>query len=117
MAERMVAYCGLVCTDCEAYLATQADDWEALEKLAVRARQEYGMVDATAEGSRCNGCLAVSGSQIAYCDQCGIRACARERDLPNCAHCPDYACEQLTSFFAMAHSQAVLDEIRQGLGL
>jgi hypothetical protein len=24
--DRMIAYCGLVCTDCEAYIATQAND-------------------------------------------------------------------------------------------
>jgi len=40
---RMIAYCGLVCTDCEAYTATQANDLAALERLAAKAREEYGM--------------------------------------------------------------------------
>lgn len=28
--ERIIAYCGLVCTDCQAYVATQTNDPEAL---------------------------------------------------------------------------------------
>ena len=28
--DKMIAYCGLVCTDCEAYIATQANDLAAL---------------------------------------------------------------------------------------
>ena len=50
--EKMIAYCGLVCTDCEAYIATQANDLAALEKMAARAREESGMPDATAESAK-----------------------------------------------------------------
>jgi len=31
--DRIIAYCGLVCSDCPAYTATQADDRAALERL------------------------------------------------------------------------------------
>ena len=116
MAEKMIAFCGIVCSECEAYLATQANDMEALERLAARARAEYGMAEATAEASRCMGCLATSGPQCSYCSTCEIRACAQERQLANCAHCDDYVCDKLEAFFKMAPaSRAILDGIRAGL--
>ncbi len=34
--ERILAYCGLVCSECPAYLATQAGDTAALEEVAAR---------------------------------------------------------------------------------
>ena len=37
--ETMIAYCGLTCTSCEAYVATQANDLAALERLAAYARK------------------------------------------------------------------------------
>ena len=114
--DRMVAYCGLVCTECEAYLATQANDLPALEQMAQKAREEFGMPDTMADGVRCDGCLPADGYKCGYCAHCQVRACAIERGLPNCAHCDDYACEKLEAFFGMAAgARGVLDEIRAGL--
>jgi hypothetical protein len=114
--DRIVAYCGLVCSDCEAYIATQANDRAALERLAAKAREEYNMPDATADSAMCDGCLKIDGRHIGYCFQCQIRACGMERGVVNCAHCADYACEKLTGFFGAApHAQTMLEEIRQAL--
>ncbi len=41
MGEKIIAYCGGVCTDCPAYVATQTDDREALEKVAAEWREQY----------------------------------------------------------------------------
>ena len=113
---RIVAYCGLVCTDCESYIATQANDMVALEKLAVRARDEFNMVDVTAESTMCDGCLGDKGRKIGYCFTCEIRSCAEARGVVNCAHCDDYGCDKLSKFFGMApKARPVLDEIRQTL--
>jgi len=38
---RIVAYCGIVCSDCEAYRATQSGDREALKRVAAKWRVEY----------------------------------------------------------------------------
>lgn len=38
---QMIAYCGLVCTDCAAYKATQANDQAALEKVAAEWREQF----------------------------------------------------------------------------
>jgi hypothetical protein len=114
--DKMIGHCGLVCTECEAYIATQAKDWLALEAMAAKAREEYGQAQATAEGVLCDGCLATSGRQCGYCAVCEVRACAVERAMANCAHCPDYTCQKLESFFGMAPSaRETLEGIRAGL--
>jgi hypothetical protein len=114
--EKMVGYCGLVCTECEAYIATVANDLSALEKMAAQARDEYGVPNATADSVRCMGCLATDGPQCGYCFECAVRACGIERSVPNCAHCADYACEKLESFWGMASGAKVnLDAIRASL--
>ena len=113
---KIIAYCGLVCSDCEAYIATQANDLAALGRMAARAREEFDMPDATAESAMCDGCLGSEGRKIGYCAQCAVRACAVEQGVVNCAHCADYACEKLEGFFGHApHAQSTLEEIRQGL--
>lgn len=113
---KMIAYCGLICTDCEAYVATQANDLVTLEKLAARAREEFGMPDVTVEATMCDGCLSNSERMCGYCTQCQVRACAVGRGAVNCAHCDDYGCETLESFFAMAgEAQATLEGIRAAL--
>lgn len=114
--DRIIAYCGLVCSECDAYVATQANDMETLERLARQAREEFGVEDATAETTMCDGCLGDQARQIGYCATCAIRACGVERGVANCAHCPDYTCEQLEGFFARAtDARSVLDAIRQSL--
>ena len=39
--ERMIAVCGLDCAKCEAYLATQANDEAAKERVAAKWRAQY----------------------------------------------------------------------------
>jgi hypothetical protein len=115
--ERMVAYCGLVCTDCKGYLATQADDREALEKLAEQARKDWGVADATAESVKCDGCLSESGRKIGYCAECEIRACGVGRGVLNCAVCDDYGCAKISGFIAnVPEARATLEGIRQQRG-
>jgi hypothetical protein len=114
--DQIIAYCGLVCTNCPGYIATQANDFAKLEQLAEQARTEYNVLTATAESVRCDGCLADQGRKCGYCAECAIRACGVARSVANCAYCPDYACEKLVGFFRIAPgARLVLDEIRAGL--
>jgi len=114
--ETMLAYCGLVCTECEGYLATQAGDPAALERLAEKARKEYGAASATAQSIQCDGCLSASARKCGYCAECAIRACGVEHGVANCAACPDYACEKLLGFFKMVPAaQATLDRAHAAL--
>jgi hypothetical protein len=119
--ERIVAYCGVVCSECDAYVATRANDLDALERVAQRAREEFGVEDATALTAMCDGCLDDDGRQIGYCATCEIRACALARGLGgppplNCAYCDDYACETLARFLAHEpEARTVLEVIRASL--
>jgi hypothetical protein len=114
--DRMIAYCGLVCTDCQAYIATQANDVEALERMAANARAEFNMPDVTVESVMCDGCLTESQRLCGYCFECQVRACGMARGVLNCAHCDDYACDALEAFWDMAPAaRTTLDSIRTGL--
>ena len=111
--DRIIAYCGLVCTDCPAYVATQADDRAALEQVAAQWREEYNAPQLTVESVICDGCLTDEGRKCGHCAECEIRACGVARGVANCAHCADYACDKLEGFFGFVpDARRVLDEIR-----
>ena len=115
--DKIVAYCGLVCTDCPAYIATQADDRPALEQVAARWREEYHAPDITVESVICDGCLSSDGRHCSHCFECEVRACGLARGVINCAHCADYACDKLDGFFGFVpDARVTLDEIRVSLG-
>jgi hypothetical protein len=112
LAGKIIAYCGLVCSDCSAYIATQANDRVALQRVVEQWRQELDAPDMTVESVICDGCLG-QGRKCGYCAACEIRACGVSRGVANCAHCTDYACDKLEGFFGMApNAQAVLDQVR-----
>ena len=114
--EAMIAVCGLVCSDCGAYLATQASDQAALEKVAAQWRQEYNAPNITVASVICDGCLT-KGRKCANCAQCQIRACGLAHGVANCAYCPDYtSCTQIAGFFQMVPAaRATLDGVRAAL--
>jgi hypothetical protein len=109
----MIAYCGLTCTECPGYIATQANDAEALERVAAQWREEYNAPNLMVESVICDGCLGTEGRKCGHCFECEIRACAMELNLANCAHCADYACEKLEGFFGFVpEARTTLDGIR-----
>ena len=85
----MISYCGEICTECSAYVATSSDDATALQRVAGEWNARFG-TSLRAEDCVCDGCLGDS-RRIGYCRTCEIRACAIERGLENCAHCEEYA--------------------------
>ena len=114
--DKIIAYCGLVCSDCPAYVATQADDQAALERVAAQWREEYNAPDITVESVICDSCLGPEGRKCAHCFDCDIRACGMERAVLNCAYCDDYGCEKIERFFGFVpDAKARLDGIRQSL--
>jgi hypothetical protein len=100
MSKKMIAYCGLGCTECPAYLATQANDPVAAQKIAAEWSKAYS-ADVKVENVWCDGCL-VDGKKCAHCGECEIRACAQNLGVENCARCGKYPCAPLEGFFKMA---------------
>jgi hypothetical protein len=114
--DKMIAYCGLFCTDCPAYIATQSGDRAALERVAAQWREEYHVPDITVASVICDGCLGATGRKCAHCFDCDVRACAMGRGVANCAHCADYGCEIIEGFLGFVpDARARLDGIRAGL--
>ena len=108
----LIGACGLDCAKCDAFIATQADDWTALAGVAVKWTQEYNAPGLTAANVQCDGCMT-AGRKVGHCSECQIRLCALERGLANCAVCPDYACEKLQGFLAVVpQARANLEAIR-----
>lgn len=50
----MIAFCGLTCTDCPAYVATQANDYAALRRVRDQWRQEYGVSQMITDDVACD---------------------------------------------------------------
>jgi hypothetical protein len=98
--ERIVAHCGLLCNECPAYIATQANDVAAQERVLAEWRVAYNAPDMQLATVSCDGCLGAGGRLGGYCNACEVRACAEGRGLRNCAHCPDYECQKLQAMLA-----------------
>lgn len=113
--EKIIAYCGITCTECPAFIATQNDDNAKRKETAELWSKQFGQ-PMKAEDINCEGCTPVAGKELAYCAICEIRKCGLGHKVVNCAYCPDYACEKLEKFFQPAPElKATLDKIRKGL--
>jgi len=111
---KMISCCGLVCTECPAYLATQANDENKARETAAMWSKMFS-IEVKIEDVWCDGCL-VEGKKCAHCGECEIRACVFEKKLDNCAHCDDYGCQKISGFFQMVpDAKKYLDEIRKGI--
>ena len=94
---KMIAYCGLVCSDCPTFLATQNDDDIARKKTADFYAEKFGF-RIKPEDINCDGCKSEGGKLIGYCQSCEIRRCCREKGLENCTLCNEQPCENLIKF-------------------
>lgn len=111
--EKMIAYCGLVCTDCDAFKATQNNDDNLRKQVAEKWTKEYNH-PFKPEDINCDGCLPDTVKTIGHLNVCPIRKCGQEKGVKNCAYCEDYACEELNKYFKMAPvMKANLEEIRK----
>jgi len=112
MTEKILAYCGLVCNeDCPAMLATQSDDQKLLRETAGRWSSPDYVLDA--QDILCDGCTAKDKRLAEFCSDCGVRACAKERELPNCAFCSDYPCTQLENLWGVLKSPQARERLDQ----
>jgi hypothetical protein len=112
MADRIIAFCGIICSECDAYEATLSGDQSELERIAAAWREQFSP-DITAAAITCDGCLATQGPTSSTCSECPSRACAIGRAVQSCAHCADYGCDTIEQFLSHApEMRRTLDEIR-----
>jgi len=115
--DRIVAYCGIVCSDCPVLTATQKDDDSERRRVADMFTKQYG-TEYKPEDISCDGCLADGPRIFSYCGVCKIRECAKERKVENCVFCSEYPCGILSELHhAYSKAEATLGEIRKQRGL
>jgi hypothetical protein len=112
MAE-MIANCGLVCSECPAYIATLKND-DGLRKKTAEEWSKMFHADIKAVDINCEGCLSQSKRLFSHCFECEIRKCCREKKVANCAGCPEFPCQKISDFMAMVpQAKAKLEELRK----
>jgi len=108
----MMAYCGLDCSDCDAYIATQENEDAKREETARKWSKLY-RADIEPWQINCSGCKS-DGVKFSHCDVCDIRSCCLSKGVENCAVCEEYICDRLSVFIKMApDAGAALEKFRQ----
>ncbi len=97
-----IAYCGLDCEQCDAYIATLHDD-QALREKTAKLWAELNHAPILPEHIHCQGCRA-DGAKTVFCEQlCAVRRCARQRGAATCGDCPEMeTCPTVGAIFANA---------------
>ncbi|MBO4675530.1 MAG: DUF3795 domain-containing protein [Elusimicrobiaceae bacterium] len=84
--KKLIAYCGLDCEKCDAYLATVHNDAALREKTAKRW-SELNHITILPADIHCEGCRA-NGVKTVFCDKlCDIRQCALKKGVNTCGDC------------------------------
>ena len=97
----MIAYCGMDCSKCEGYLATQENSDTKRKEVAEKWTVQHN-TDIKPEQINCNGCKS-DGIKFFFTEgMCEIRKCNIEKNNNNCAECSDYKCEKLEKFIELA---------------
>jgi hypothetical protein len=115
--EKVIGYCGIICSECPVLMATQKDDDAERKSVAEIFTRQYGK-EYKPEDINCDGCISDSSRIFSYCYVCEIRKCGREKKVKNCAYCPEYPCEKLSELFSKySKAKETLDEVRRELGI
>lgn len=108
-----LSYCGINCSTCPAYVATQKDQ----ENVKIKIAKLWSDKDHQYEACEisCKGCHEPWGKKFRHCQECEVRACARGKLYATCAECPDYPCNKLEHLLNTLDKKIArrnLDELR-----
>ncbi|MCJ7643385.1 MAG: DUF3795 domain-containing protein [Candidatus Aminicenantes bacterium] len=110
--EKMIAFCGIGCSECPTFIATQKNDDKMREETAKKWSEMFN-AEIKPGDINCDGCTSQSSRLFDYCGKCEIRKCGKEKNVKNCAYCDEYPCEKLSAFLKnVPEAKATLDEIR-----
>ena len=108
---KLIAYCGLDCEKCDAYIATKNDD-QALRVKTAKLWSELNNALILPEHINCEGCR-VDGVKTVFCQSmCTIRKCALKKGMTTCGDCPKLEkCPTLGT--VIAHNHEALKNLRE----
>lgn len=89
-----VSACGVVCSECGAYVAGQTSD-RAMQERVAKAWHTIYKLDVAPEALSCAGCMSVEGPVLATCKDCWVRQCAMSKGIAHCGVCDQYPCAEL----------------------
>ncbi len=90
---KVMSACGVICSDCAAYMA--ASKGSAYQQEAADAWSRiYGFQTET-EKMTCGGCLSSDERVFHTSVRCAARRCCLSKGLGSCAECPEESCELL----------------------
>ncbi len=99
------AICGLFCSSCMIYLATQKNDTIKLQYFAEKLNTSVDQV-------RCNGCR--SDVLTTYCKNCYMKKCSSEKMISFCSECDEYPCNYIKEFQKqMPHRVELFDSLNR----
>ncbi len=98
--EKMYGMCGMECSGCPAYLATQKNDDAARATVAALWSKMFH-AEIKPSDINCDGCLSGSERLFGHCKNCGIRLCGMDKKLETCAQCESYSCAKLDGLLSI----------------
>jgi len=108
----LIAPCGIDCSQCDAYIATQNDDIVLKQKLADNYIKHFNK-EIALKDMECDGCNQ-EGRHIGFCAHCSIRSCVFEKGYSTCAECTEFPCPKGSFIWTKnSKSKATLDELRK----
>lgn len=98
MVEQLIAYCGIDCGKCPAFIGTQTNNHQLLADTAEEwiGSSQQGDIDDI----MCDGCT-VNKRMHKFCSECAVRNCAIGRNLINCGWCDEYPCATLSRYWEL----------------
>ena len=90
----MIAYCGIDCSKCDSYLATQSGSDEELAKIADKLSKLYH-AEVRPEYVVCDGCKEGARHSYFCSNMCAMRKCCVEKHYETCIECGDFPCADL----------------------
>jgi hypothetical protein len=84
--EKLISCCGLNCVECEARIATIANDDKLRAATAEKWRVQFNAPEMPIEAINCTGCME-PGVKLAHCSECQVRNCVIAKGYKTCADC------------------------------
>ena len=106
----LIAYCGLDCEKCDAFIATKNND-QALRERTAKLWSELNNAPILPEHINCEGCR-VDGVKTFFCQTlCAVRKCAVGKGVGTCGDCAEMeSCQKIGAI--IAHNPDVLKNLK-----